>query len=1014
MSKSTCLTKKILPACVEVCRDATNKLIVPPKYGTVCYWQHQDRFSHSWTTLPAHDHRQEQHECQTNVLCITEQLLDDFKNFKLVLRAKVKDSCGRKFYTNEVLIKVFYLNITKQPDSVSCDSDLCTKKLSIMVDSCPEAVIQWQKRSLLDGPEAPWINIPGANGLSPPKPYEPYDQYRAIVTNFCQQIISNVATIGYVAINELLFDECDDEATLIYEGIPPASVKWVTVGPPRNGIVISTEDTVSRNDLSDQELAAGQKFKGCVYNECEEVCTQELQFSYINCGDPVIDCNTITINPTSVPAGGLTYEWSFDYQTQNNPCVGVLTTPLPPNIMTKIQVEDQIKTDCGVQSVRFDRVVISVTVTNSCGQKCTIDDMRFLSCAVAAYPGCDSTGSKDDILYSLVETNAPYVAYQWWYSQPDPEEPGQDIIAPVPSATPANLTFDDFQTSTESAFNLETKIWVEVRYGFNANDICGTVASEVTSFPRVELNELTCTETQRSSNAALFGWTQTWQEASGEGGVFVDLQVLGNTITNTDVTNCARYRSKLLFTGYDNIQRKVKAGCALYSSAKDPFPYATITEVQYDRCQGIAEIAYTLCPESSYSPSIVWQSRPDDNSAWFLIGGVTGTTFTKDDLDDNQKIWYIRACVVVCGQLDAPGSYQVCQEFDPFYHLQVTYSEVRCDSDSITASFVQPESNYIPATLQWQERSLTGDWTGVSSGGDGQELLFSNLASDTAFVRLTINGTPQDKCTPSYVGPEIAVPYAEFQGVTYDCEGNYKDKIDAYVYPGPAKITVFSSNSENGEYVGGDRNPVNLTEGMWYNIRVGNDCQKGDISQPGDIGYREDTSNNFQYLQSYTDIDLSDWETPYGDDPGTGWTLISGKWQGTNKNQDARSALISTVYTSMSGDNGNVAGVGITVGTQMQVCVQLVSGNPGPIIPINNNMRIEILTANTLQSLKSLVVTNSNLATDLCLSCFEWSQAAAEEGIRVKLTLSAFSGDENGSGIDLFINTITLRCCPPD
>ena len=95
------------PACVEVCRDATNKLIVPLKYGTVCYWQHQDRFSHSWTTLPAHDHLQEQHECQTNVLCITEQLLDDFKNFKLVLRAKVKDSCGRKFYTNEVLIKVF-------------------------------------------------------------------------------------------------------------------------------------------------------------------------------------------------------------------------------------------------------------------------------------------------------------------------------------------------------------------------------------------------------------------------------------------------------------------------------------------------------------------------------------------------------------------------------------------------------------------------------------------------------------------------------------------------------------------------------------------------------------------------------------------------------------------------------------------------------------------------------------------------------------------------------------------
>lgn len=242
-----CPVVKILPRCLTYCPGDHVKLKIPSKYGKVLHWEKKDVFSDGYN--PVHEAGR---PCGNILLLTPDQLSLNIMGQASVYRA-VLVSCpmvknqGRKVYTNSVCLKPLTVTIIKQPQSICLDStipDPIQVKVKASSDCSGKEIpftIQWQKRNINQDAKAPWVSIPGASGEVAPLPYQPGDQFRAVVTSACGQIISQLATVGFVAIVELQHDDCADEATVIYQGIPSPQVEWY-----HENELLGTGDTLLR------------------------------------------------------------------------------------------------------------------------------------------------------------------------------------------------------------------------------------------------------------------------------------------------------------------------------------------------------------------------------------------------------------------------------------------------------------------------------------------------------------------------------------------------------------------------------------------------------------------------------------------------------------------------------------------------------------------------------------------------------------------------------------------------
>jgi len=156
LDKRQNVVKEILPSCLAVCLGSSVTIEVPSRYGKVCNWEQANTFSETWTTLVT--------RCNTLTIDTASLPPGSIQLGPLLYRAWVKDCHGHKWVTNVVTIKLLYIKITQQPQSVICDDGL----LCLKVEACPPALVQWQELLL----DEQWHSIVGAQETCLPPPNE--------------------------------------------------------------------------------------------------------------------------------------------------------------------------------------------------------------------------------------------------------------------------------------------------------------------------------------------------------------------------------------------------------------------------------------------------------------------------------------------------------------------------------------------------------------------------------------------------------------------------------------------------------------------------------------------------------------------------------------------------------------------------------------------------------------------------------------------------------------------------
>ena len=188
-----CYTENIAQLCRLLPGDVV-KVNVPIRYGDVLYWEKKNAYSEGYTKVTTCDEK-----CINTLILDGNDLDDRIRDYDPVYRDVVKSCKNEVFYTNDVVLKNISVIITQQPTIITFEdgSILITIKVASKAgcDGNNDVVIQWQKRNVLEDEEAPWVSIPGANSEVAPGPYEVGDQYRALLTGKCGQIISQECII---------------------------------------------------------------------------------------------------------------------------------------------------------------------------------------------------------------------------------------------------------------------------------------------------------------------------------------------------------------------------------------------------------------------------------------------------------------------------------------------------------------------------------------------------------------------------------------------------------------------------------------------------------------------------------------------------------------------------------------------------------------------------------------------------------------------------------------------------